>query len=199
MRRAQLMAIAASGNPNRFLTLTINPSIGESPEARLKLLSNAWRTIVKRLRRLWGRDTIHYLAVVEATKAGEPHLHILLRSPFIDQRMLSDAMSELVQSPIVDIRKVRNPRDVIRYIAKYLTKDNHHFGTSKRYWKSKNYEAPYEPSEEVQAHIQIPWKIERRRVDEIIQEWCYAGYAVRRFDADTLYAEPGAWIRGQSP
>jgi len=181
------MAMAASGQPTRFLTLTINPSVGKDPENRLALLSHAWRTIVKRLRRSMGKDAVEYLAIVESTQAGEPHLHILLRSPFIAQADISAAMAELVQSPIVDIRKIRNPREVIRYVAKYITKSNHQFGTAKRYWKSANFEPKWEPTVEEAVYRAGAWSIVRQPIEEVIRDWTYEGYACRRETADTIY------------
>lgn len=142
------MAQAAAGNPNRFITLTINPSVGSNPEHRLRLLARAWRLIVKRLRRQHPQTDIAYLAVVEGTKRGEPHLHILYRGPYIAQRWLSEAMDGIAESPIVDIRRVRDPNQVVRYVAKYITKRPAQFGTSKRYWRTQNYEPPEEPDPE---------------------------------------------------
>jgi len=138
-RRRQLMAQAASGEPNRFITLTTNPRVGEGPEQRLKALSHAWNVIVKRLRRQHPNKRCEYLAVVEATKRGEPHLHILYRGPFVPQKVLSFWMAELTEAKIVDIRKVKHQREVVRYVAKYITKKPAQFGASKRYWKSRAY------------------------------------------------------------
>jgi len=144
------MAQAASGQPNRFITLTCNPSVEVSPEDRLKVLARAWRLIVKRLRRQHPKRSIEYLAVVEATKRGEPHLHILFRGPFVPQATLSTWMNEIAESPIVDIRRIKNAREVVRYVAKYITKKPAQFGTSKRYWQSVNYQLdkPHQGDEE---------------------------------------------------
>jgi len=182
-RKSQLLALSSSGEPNRFLTLTVNPAKGDDPESRLRLLTHAWKVLVKRLRRAHGDDAINYLAVVEQTKAGEPHLHILLRSPFISQRFLSDAMRELIDAPIVDIRKIRNQREVVRYVAKYITKAPHQFGGAKRYWHTPGYELDklvMTGESERSAH---PWRVDRRPVEAILVEWMYEGWAARK-DAD---------------
>jgi len=180
------MAQAASGEPVRFLTLTVNPRIGESPYDRLRALSLAWRTTVKRLRRLYKAATIEYLAIVEATKAGEPHLHILLRAPHIPQTYISECMRELIDSPIVDIRKIRSVKEVIRYVAKYVTKAPAQFGTAKRYWCSSGYSLSAEPKGEGdQIHAQ-PWRIDRRPLGEILAEWIWEGYAPRRRTANEM-------------
>jgi len=185
-RKAKLFAQAAAGNPTRFLTLTVNPKVGTDPGDRLDKLANAWRLCVKRLRRLHPKDGIEYLAIVEETKAGEPHLHILLRAPFIPQRLISAWMGEIMESPIVDIRKVRNAGAAIAYVAKYVTKAPKQFGCRKRYWMSGRWEPPWEPPADEQIGPKVPWLVDRRRLEEIIGEWCNQGYAPRRQRADTI-------------
>lgn len=175
-RKSQLLALAASGEPQRFLTLTVNPATGTDPESRLKSLSHAWKVLVKRLRRLYGDKAIEYLAVVEETKRGEPHLHILLRSPFIPWSLISAAMDELINAPIVDIRKIRNQRQVVSYVAKYITKAPAQFGKSKRYWHSKAYELDKLARELFEVDPSERWKIDRRSIGEILREWWQPGW-----------------------
>jgi len=182
-RRNRLMAQAAGGAPTRFLTLTVNPRIGTDPEDRLRLLAAAWRNTVKRLRRRYPGQPIEYLAVVEETKAGEPHLHILLRSPYIEQRYISACMAEMIQSPIVDIRKIRNAREVVTYVAKYITKAPAQFGTSKRYWSSQGYEVKSEEQQEREALPIVKWEVMREDVYTIVRRWineCYSPEPVKR-------------------
>jgi len=179
-RKAQLLALAASGSPNRFLTLTVNPATSDSPESRLRALSHAWKVIVKRLRREHGNHAINYLAVVESTKLGEPHLHILLRTPFISQRWLSSAMQELIDAPIVDIRKIRNQREVVRYVAKYITKAPAQFGSAKRYWSTPAYELDKEPRQDRTLNPSVRWQVSRLSLEVILAEWRWAGFMVGR-------------------
>jgi len=185
-RRSQLMAKAAAGEPGRFLTLTVNPDSGGTPYDRLLALSGAWNVLVKRLRRLWPDKEVEYLAIVEETKAGEPHLHILLRSPFLPQRLVSDAMRELVNAPIVDIRKIKNMREVIRYVAKYIAKAPAQFGSAKRYWCSKAWEVPTESEqEEADAGLE-PWRICREPLGFVISRWLEEGWCSRRDKGDSM-------------
>jgi len=176
IRRRQLMALAAAGNPVRFVTLTINPAVGLSPADRLGMLSHAWRTLVKRARRRWPTATLDYLAIVEATRLGEPHLHILLRSPFLPQRVLSVAMQDLIGAPVVDIRKIRNQREVVRYVAKYITKAPEQFGSAKRYWHTPDYEVEKWSPEKDEATPTGRWSIDRRSYRAIITEWSLEGW-----------------------
>jgi len=185
-RKEQLMAQAASGEPLRFLTLTVNPSIGNDPEHRLRLLANAWRIVVKRLRRKYAPQPIEYLAVVEETHQGEPHLHILLRSPYIPQSFISRAMQEIINAPIVDIRRIRNPKEVVRYVAKYITKAPAQFGHAKRYWASSNYDLGRETYRKRVPQSILPWVLLRENLHTVVERWIREHYAVRRDQGTTL-------------
>lgn len=195
------MAFAASGLPNRFLTLTVDPRIGTDQADRLRLLSNAWRVVRKRLMRKYGKHSIEFFAVVEETKQGEPHLHILLRSPYIPQALISSAMAQLIDSPIVDIRRIKSARDVVRYVAKYITKAPKQFGTAKRYWSSTRYEIKDREGAHVPDKSGPRWLIDRRSVTEILNEWYYQGFATRRDHADVLVGIPipGFYLQRGSP
>lgn len=182
------MAMAASGEPTRFLTLTVNPEYLDSPEDRRLALAAAWKVVVKRLRRRFGDREVAYLAVTEQTKQGEPHLHILLRSPYIPHQLLSAWMAELLHAPIVDIRRIRNTREVIRYIAKYFTKDPFKYGDSKRYFRSKNYDQASAPEIDADIGDGTPWKIDRRHMLDIFSEWITYGWAPRKDGEDRFRA-----------
>jgi len=188
LRKKRLIALAASGEPIRFLTLTVNPQREGTPESRLLELANAWRVTVKRLRRLHPKESIEYLAIVEQTKNGEPHLHILLRSPYISQHYISDCMAELIDAPIVDIRRIRQPAEVIRYVAKYVTKAPARIGTSKRYWTSQGYELDKQERTILDPSIGPGWKLDKRPIIDIITEWVYDSYQARHFKGETLLA-----------
>jgi len=183
------MAKAAAGRPTRFITLTVNPRMGTDPDSRLLLLANAWRNAAKRLRRLYPNKPFSYLAIVEATKAGEPHLHILYRGPFLPQKWLSSTMADLIGSPIVDIRRIRNTHEIIRYVAKYVTKAPHHFGTSKRYWCTQDWETPVEPKEDSGENAPPGWHVVQVPLMELLIAWAHEGYATRREGLDGVYGE----------
>lgn len=171
-RRRQLMAEAASGEPNKLLTLTVNVAVGDSPSHRRDILHAAWRNLVKRINRQFqlpperrwlmtapdgatfqniaaysitsetpqrAIEGLPYFAFIERTKRGEPHLHILLRCPFIPQAWISQQMRDLAGSPIVWIEKIENTAKAIAYVSKYVTKAPAQFGNKKRYWQSRNW------------------------------------------------------------
>lgn len=138
-RQTQLIAQARNGKPTTFITLTSNPETGGTPASRARALAHAWPIIVKRACKRWGYKAIPYFCVFEATKRGEPHLHILARVKWIDQRWLSDQMRSLVNAPIVDIRQVKSGKHVAKYIAKYIGKEPHRFASCKRYWCTRSW------------------------------------------------------------
>lgn len=189
-RRAQLMANAASGNPNRFLTLTVNPRIGSDPADRLRKLARAWRVAVQRLRRLYGNDAINYLAIVEETKQGEPHLHILLRSRYIPQKLISSIMAELIDSPIIDIRAIKSVKQVVHYIAKYIAKAPKQFGSSKRYWSSRTWELGERPTKQPRDPSEPRWEVEMRTLERILDDWLHSGWVARKERDDLIISWP---------
>ena len=50
-RIAALKRYAMDGNPTTFMTLTVNPQTGESPQDRAQALVDAFRIMIKRARR----------------------------------------------------------------------------------------------------------------------------------------------------
>lgn len=83
--------------------------------------------------------TLPYLAFLERTKRGEPHLHILIRAPYIPQDWLSEQMTDLLGSPVVWIEAIKGSKHAIAYVTKYVTKAPAQWGNKKRYWQSRNW------------------------------------------------------------
>jgi hypothetical protein len=108
--------------PNRLVTLTLRPDPSLTPREQLAIANHAWSILWRRLRRKHGRNAVGYAKIVELTKAGTPHLHIIVQSPFIEQRWLSAAWLELTGSFIVDVRHVQKRKGVAGYLTAYLTK-----------------------------------------------------------------------------
>lgn len=64
-------------------------------------------------------------AVLEQGANCNLHIHVLLYGHFVHQTRISDYWKKLTgDSPIVDIRSVKNPRHSINYLLKYITKPN---------------------------------------------------------------------------
>ena len=98
----------------RFLTLTTSDDSKDDIYA-------SFEKFVKRVRRRYG--SFEYVAVREWTVKGKPHLHILFRGKYMDQKWISSAWREVHESFIVDIRQVTSLKKAANYLMKYLVKD----------------------------------------------------------------------------
>lgn len=169
-RKRQLVALAASGRPTSFITLTVNPASQATARLRARALVDAWRVVVRRAKKKYGYRSIPYLAVFEATKAGEPHLHILARVRWIDQRWLSAQMRKLTGAPIVDIRRVKGKRMIASYVAKYVGKEPGKFGTCKRYWRTKDYQIDFPRPREDYPFPGVPWSVIEYSLEQLTRD-----------------------------
>lgn len=177
-RLGQLKRNARDGNPTTFITLTVNAQDGQSTNDRARQLVEAMRIMFKRARRKFTKEKLEYLAVFEETKRGEPHLHILARAPYIPQRWLSEQMDELIQSPIVDIRRVNSARGAARYVAKYVAKGPKSFGTLKRYWQTPGYNPAAEDKRKRNDEFGSGWCVEQSSLYILAEQWRNMGYIV---------------------
>ena len=68
-----------------------------------------------------------YIKCFEETEAGAEHIHCAFRGSFIEQQFLSHLWQIIHNSPIVDIRQVKqgykSKRNVASYLAKYMSKE----------------------------------------------------------------------------
>ena len=131
--KRRLIGIAIDGEPTTLLTLTTNPNREPDPELAAHGLMLAWQRLARKLKREYGKDSVSYLCIWERTQRGMPHLHILLRAPYIPQHSISAHMAEQIGAPIVDIRKVKSARMIANYVAKYVTKDPARFPGHNRF------------------------------------------------------------------
>jgi len=85
-------------------------------------------------------------------------------------------MAELISAPIIDIRRIRNQKETIRYVAKYITKAPAQFGTAKRYWSSRDYELDQSNKPLPREKQAFPWLVDRRAQYVILRAWATEGY-----------------------
>ena len=116
--------------PYRFLTLTLRRR--HDPLAvTIDRLLRSFRRLRSRL--LWRERVRGGVAFLEITRGStgttwHVHLHAILDGSYIPQPSLSATWKDITgDSPIVDIRLVREPRAALKYLAKYVTKP---FGAS---------------------------------------------------------------------
>lgn len=138
---------AREGKPNVFLTLTVNPARYETFDAAARDLKNAWVNLRRAMERDHEVRRPPFIAIFEKTKAGWPHLHILMRCKFIDQKWYSETMRRLIGAHIVDVRWIDNVGRVAAYVAKYISKAPESFAHCKRWWRSHDYSVEVEECE----------------------------------------------------
>ncbi len=68
-----------------FLVLTFDPAKYPSVEAQYRELKDRWRSFAKAVRRQWGR--MRYVSTVERTRAGRPHLNVLMHVPKLGEAL----------------------------------------------------------------------------------------------------------------
>ena len=175
IRLRQLKGLARAGLPDTFLTLTVNPAYGLTPDERARGLAKAWRLIRKRAMRRYGYKAIPFLAVFEKTKRGEPHLHILMRVKWLDQRWVSKVMEALIGAPIVDIRRIQSVRKAAAYIAKYVGKDPSAFEGCKRYWRSQDWEPKVAKDNDGESEDTVTIELWKGSVDSYLTWECLFG------------------------
>lgn len=177
-RRKQLVALALSGKPTRFITLTVNPAWGSGPAQRARALARAWAVAVRLAKTKYGLAALPYLCVFEACKSGEPHLHILARFDWLSQKWLSELMAKLIGAPVVTVEEIKVTKKAANYIAKYAGKGPFKFAASKRYWCTRDWElTPFE-RKPPPGRWHSGWKIVRTPLAELADEWRRSGLEV---------------------
>jgi hypothetical protein len=108
----------------RFLTLT-SPA-GDSPEASLRLLSRRFEKLRRLVRRGGYRGEFEFGGVVELTKRGIAHFHVLFRGPYLTQAAWSRLAVDAGFGQVVWVERATTDR-LAGYVTKalpgYVTKD----------------------------------------------------------------------------
>jgi len=196
MRVRQLVREIIDGHPQRLLTLTMRPDPSSNPDAQAQELAGSWRKLVRLIRKEFPDVKHSYFAVFEAHKSGWPHLHIALRGCFIKWEWLRDRWQEITGSTGVDIRFIHNPHDCAAYVAKYMGKDSHRFGKSKRYWKTQDWCQEPDDEPEPDPRFGRNFAIIPQRLEALAQDWIRV-YRHVWWEDDTLVSgpEPPAGVR----
>jgi len=126
------------------------------------------------------RKRMPFMAVIERTKLGWPHLHIMLRTGWLSAKLIRDTMQELTNSPIIKIERIHNQAKLAGYVAKYCGKDPHKFGTCKRYWQSKDYKEATPEKEHPGKRVTGTWSTWSIHIYDWILEMESLGYEVKR-------------------
>jgi len=176
-RRALVEMQIEAGAPDTHLVFTLRRVAGASPEVARQRLGKAIPEFFRRYQRLTGVHVERY-AVIEAHKSGWPHAHIACRGwVFREIKQVWSLWRQVTgDSDHVRVRRVPAKR-MKKYLAKYLGKDLHKFGDSKRYWRTPRYLPPDfgQPSPDQLDRWQ-GWTCERRHPEDVIGELMRAGW-----------------------
>lgn len=186
IRRRELIRLAIRGKPTRFLTITASVRHFKTPEEAALALRDAWRAYVKAWKKAHPGQKIDYLVVFERTKNGYPHLHILLRSPYLPQQHISRYMQRRINSPVVWIERVLNDDQVARYVSKYIGKDPQKFPGTKRYYATTGWDRLTKKDKFLVELARKPWMFVPVPLDAIAFELDRDGIAYHTV-RDTTY------------
>lgn len=159
-----------------LMTLTCNPRGYQTPDEAFLRMSVALNSFFKRVRRQWPDAQIEYFAVWERTKKGWPHVHLLMRAPYLPQRWVSGVWNELTGAKVVDIRRVYQAATAIHYIAKYLSKDPQVPPGYKRYRSSRHFFAPFVPEPPPGSPEVLGWQLQKVHPQQLIDKLATDGY-----------------------
>lgn len=186
INRKKVMMAARDGNPNTFLTLTCKPDLHETPDEAAQDMVRGLRLLRRRIQRKWGIDKLPFIVVFEKTKKGWPHMHLLIRAPYMHWKVLRRMWESITGAFEVDIRYIKKRAQIMFYVTKYIGKDLFAFDHCKRWWRSHNYK---EAKDEWQPAR--PWLRRPRRATVTIGALQAAlvtvGAHVERERADKLY------------
>ena len=135
----QLAAKTAIAQPNRMLTLTIDPKLYLHPLDAWQKTAKLVPELIRKLRPRFG--DIEYLRVTELHKSGFPHYHLLVRSKYLPQPIIKELWASLSGATLVDVRQVDKTFKAYWYLTKYLSKmhnkgwTDRHVSTSRKFFR----------------------------------------------------------------
>lgn len=139
LRTYQLVSEAKRGEPDLFITLTSKRRPDLTADQAAVLLAHAWRKVRALYLRIHGKGSLEFLCVFERTIKGWPHIHIVARCRWLDQRWLAAQMGSEIESPVCWVERIHSKSKIAAYVSKYIAKNPERFEGVKRYWRSKNY------------------------------------------------------------
>lgn len=168
--------------PTSLITLTVNPNCYCEPREAYDDTRRQLSALATKLRRRF--DEFEYFRVLEVTRKGWPHYHLVARAPYIPQRLLSEMWAELTAASIVDVRAIKKVGDVYSYIVKYLAKQKAIPWTNRRVSWSRGFfpDDDFEPGPSLNL-------FEPERFEDHPHEWL----AINRFGRKIRPISDSAW------
>lgn len=188
-RRAKRLAYRVEeAAPNRLITLTINPKVHIDPRAAYDATRRQLSDFAKGVRKVIGE--FEYVRILEVTKQGWPHYHLMARCEYISQRVISDIWAKLTAAPIVDIRKIQKTDKVFWYVVKYLCKQTAVPWTNRRVsWSGKFFPKPEEKTDE---KWKLASKFRTMQHPTTVAANSFPGEQLRQITSNAWAVEPAA-------
>jgi hypothetical protein len=198
-RRDTVEMAIEDGKPDALVTLTTRRAPGACPIAARRDLGKWTLEFFRRVERLTGQH-VERFNVCEKHRSGWPHLHVACRGwKFVDVRTLWSIWRSITGgSDGVNVKRIP-PKRIKRYLAKYLGKDLHKFGDSKRYWRTKGWHsAGWKKPSPDDCDRWEGWVFERKHPREVQAEWQKKGWWPHRGEHGEVVMTPPIW-HGRSP
>lgn len=207
LNRERVMKLASAGKPNIFMTLTCDPAKHENEHLAAQAMRRGLVALRRRIERKWGVKNVPFIVVFERHKSGWPHMHLLMRAPYMHWKVLRAMWEDITGAFEVDIRHIKKKSSVLFYVTKYIGKQLEKFEGCKRYWRSQNYcgarqKEPKHPEYEKRPYVTLGslrgallqldragWKIEKVKGQEYLVEppsWCIGDFKRRWIEASYI-------------
>lgn len=112
-----------------MITLTVNPKKFALLHHEYFFVKKGWAKLHRWLRKKYG--IFFYLCVLEVTKKGRPHLHILTTLPFVEVNELRELWVKYGGGEQMRIDFLHEKFDSVGYVLKYVTKSLVNFAGEK--------------------------------------------------------------------
>jgi hypothetical protein len=106
--------------PQRFITLTGDPKLHQTPALMYGAMKAALPKLVRRLREVGIK--FEYAAVWELHESGFPHLHIMQKGGYVPWKLLKYLWVSLGIGTHVHLETVDDAKRAAFYVAKYISK-----------------------------------------------------------------------------
>lgn len=166
-RKARLRDELLSGHPNRMMTLTCVHGRYSSPEEADRDLMRCFHLIIAQIRYDNLGAEVEYGWVKHAHDDGYPHLHVLLRSPWLDRDEIIKRWKKLIGAWNVDIRRVPDEEIYAAYVAGYAAGGPAKFGNSKRYCFSRGYRPPQDEADQTDRPVAF-WRWDPNEIERLV-------------------------------
>jgi len=169
--------LVAESGADKLITLTVNPAKHADPRAAYDATRRQIPRLTAKLRKAYGE--FEFFRILEATKRGWPHYHLIARSPYIPQAELSGLWNDLTGAPIVDVRQMNRKTNAYWYVVKYLAKQEYIPWTDRRASWTRGFFVKDDFEKGEGLDLAVPFFANTHPTDHV--RWCYEGTTLERY------------------